>query len=60
MMKSRAYKISSFLKKNLKGTIIERTEEDVKQKKGGGTYDVPVSMIRPVFLLLVISMMYNL
>ena len=59
-MKSSAYKTPSSLKKNLKRATIERSEEDVKQKKGGGIYEVPVSMIRPVFLLLVISMMYNL
>ena len=57
-MKRTAYKTNRLEDRKL--GILEIPKEELQDKKGRKTYEVPASMLRPIFVLLVIGMVVNL
>ena len=58
MMKRKAYKTNPLEDRKL--GVLESPKEEMQDKKGRKTYQVPASMLRPIFVLLVIGLMFNL
>ena len=51
---------NSLKEKDTKTVSRKYQEEDMKQREGREKYKVPVSMMRPIFVLSVLGMLYNL
>ena len=58
MMKRTAYKTNRL--EDRKSGLLESPKEELQDKKGRKTYKVPTSMLRPIFVLWAIGIMFNL